>query len=76
MVSNYERGGLGDNLITNRMRTARAGVTVSDIDEILYDWFGQRPLMLIRRPERFFAGHHGGWTGVPAGSFGSLAKSS
>ena len=28
-------------------------MTVSDIDEILYDWFGQRPLMLIRRPSDF-----------------------
>ncbi len=53
VVSNYERGGLGDNLLTNRIRSARAGVTVSDIDEILYDWFGQRPLMLIRRPSDF-----------------------
>jgi hydrophobe/amphiphile efflux-1 (HAE1) family protein len=53
VISNYERGGLGENLVTNRIRSARAGVTVSDIDEILYDWFGQRPLMLIRRPSDF-----------------------
>ncbi len=53
VVSNYERGGLGASLLTNRIRSARAGVTVSDIDEILYDWFGQRPLMLIRRPSDF-----------------------
>lgn len=53
VVSNYEKGGLGANLLTNRIRSARAGVTVSDIDEILYDWFGQRPLMLIRRPNDF-----------------------
>jgi hydrophobe/amphiphile efflux-1 (HAE1) family protein len=53
VVSNYERGGLGNSLLTNRIRAARAGVTVSDIDDILYDWFGQRPLMLIRRPSDF-----------------------
>ena len=53
VVSNYERGGLGASLLTNRIRSARAGVTVSDIDEIFYDWFGQRPLMLIRRPSDF-----------------------
>jgi hydrophobe/amphiphile efflux-1 (HAE1) family protein len=53
VVSNYEKGGLGASLLTNRIRSARAGVTVSDIDGILYDWFGQRPLMLIRRPSDF-----------------------
>jgi hydrophobe/amphiphile efflux-1 (HAE1) family protein len=53
VVSNYERSGLGNELLTNRIRAARAGVTIFDIDDILYDWFGQRPLNVIRRPSDF-----------------------
>jgi hydrophobe/amphiphile efflux-1 (HAE1) family protein len=53
VVANYPKGGLGNNLITNRVRAARAGITVADIDSILYDWFGQEPLALIRHPSDF-----------------------
>jgi hydrophobe/amphiphile efflux-1 (HAE1) family protein len=53
VVSNYEKAGLGNELLTNRLRAARAGVTIFDIDDILYDWFGQRPLNVIRRPSDF-----------------------
>jgi hydrophobe/amphiphile efflux-1 (HAE1) family protein len=53
VLSNYEKSGLGNELLTNRIRGARAGVTIYDIDDILYDWFGQRPLNLIRRPSDF-----------------------
>jgi multidrug efflux pump len=48
--SNYERNGLSVNFVMNRTRAARAGVTPVDIDNILYDWFGQLRLELIRFP--------------------------
>jgi hydrophobe/amphiphile efflux-1 (HAE1) family protein len=48
--SNYEKSGLAVNFVTNRARAARAGVTAVDIDNILYDWFGQIRLDLIRFP--------------------------
>jgi multidrug efflux pump len=47
---NYERRGLGVNVLVNRTRAARAGATPHDIDDILYDWFGQIRLDLIRFP--------------------------
>jgi len=47
---NYEKRGLEVNFIVNRSRAARAGVTPADIDNILFDWFGQRRLDLIRFP--------------------------
>ena len=53
VVVNYPKGGLGDNLITNRVRAASAGITITDVDAILYDWFGQEPLALIRYPSDF-----------------------
>jgi multidrug efflux pump len=40
-------------LVVNRQRAASAGVTVAEVDDILYDWFGQRPLQLIRHPTNF-----------------------
>ena len=45
---NFERRGLGVNVLVNRIRAARAGSTPRDIDDILYDWFGQTRLDLIR----------------------------
>ncbi|HTZ34838.1 MAG TPA: efflux RND transporter permease subunit [Stellaceae bacterium] len=48
--TDYERTGLGLNLVMNRSRAARAGLTPLDIDNILYDWFGQIRLNLIRFP--------------------------
>jgi multidrug efflux pump len=47
---NYERRGLEINLLVNRARAARAGATVHDVDNILYGWFGQDRLDLIRFP--------------------------
>ena len=47
---NYERRGLGVNVLVNRIRAARAGATPTDVDDILYDWFGQIRLDLIRYP--------------------------
>jgi hydrophobe/amphiphile efflux-1 (HAE1) family protein len=47
---NYERRGLGVNVLVNRVRAARAGATPTDVDDILYDWFGQIRLDLIRYP--------------------------
>ena len=47
---NYEGAGLETGLLVNRARAARPGISVVDIDEILYDWFGQRPIDTIRFP--------------------------
>ena len=53
VVWNYEAFGLQAGLVINRDRAARAGVTVQDIDNILYDWFGQRQINTIRMPSNF-----------------------
>jgi hydrophobe/amphiphile efflux-1 (HAE1) family protein len=47
---NYETKGLAVNMVMNRTRAARAGITPQDVDNVLYDWFGQRRLDLIRFP--------------------------
>jgi multidrug efflux pump len=48
--SNYENSGLAVNFVMNRSRAASAGITPVDVDNILYDWFGQIRLDLIRFP--------------------------
>jgi hydrophobe/amphiphile efflux-1 (HAE1) family protein len=48
--TDYERAGLELKFIMDRARAARANVSASDIDNILYDWFGQIRLNLIRFP--------------------------
>jgi multidrug efflux pump subunit AcrB len=53
VISSGKKSGLGVNLIMNRARAAAAGTTVAEVDDILYDWFGQRPLQLIRYPTNF-----------------------
>jgi len=52
-VWNYDLGGIGANLVVNRARVAQAGINVSDLDNILYDWLGQRPIKTIRLPINF-----------------------
>jgi multidrug efflux pump len=49
VVWNYEQLGLEATLNINRSRAALAGISVADIDNVLYDWFGQRQVSLIRR---------------------------
>lgn len=51
--SNYEKAGLAVNFVMNRTRAARAGVMPVDIDNVLYDWFGQIRLDIIRYPINF-----------------------
>jgi hydrophobe/amphiphile efflux-1 (HAE1) family protein len=53
VIHSGQKTGLGVNLVINRARAAGAGVTVAEVDDILYDWFGQRPLQLIRYPTNF-----------------------
>jgi hydrophobe/amphiphile efflux-1 (HAE1) family protein len=53
VVSNGQKAGLGDNLITNRLRAASTGISVAEVDSILFDWFGQRPLQLLRYSTNF-----------------------
>jgi len=48
--SDHERGGLEVRLKMNRTRAARAGASPVDVDNILYEWFGQLRLNLIRFP--------------------------
>jgi multidrug efflux pump subunit AcrB len=53
VVWNYERVGLGTTVNINRDRAADVGTTVAGIDNILYDWFGQRPVSWLRLPSYF-----------------------
>jgi multidrug efflux pump subunit AcrB len=53
VVSNYETGGLGANLLVNRVRAGQAGVSVAEVDNVLYDWFGQRDVNTIRLETNF-----------------------
>ncbi len=54
VVWNYEVFGLGTTVNINRARAAAdAGATVAGIDNLLYDWFGQRPVSWIREPSYF-----------------------
>jgi hydrophobe/amphiphile efflux-1 (HAE1) family protein len=48
--TDYEKRGIELSLATDRTRAARADASVIDIDNILYDWFGQIRLNLIRFP--------------------------
>ncbi len=53
VVWNYETFGLGATVNINRARAADAGTTVAGIDNLLYDWFGQRPVSWIREQSYF-----------------------
>lgn len=52
-IWNYDTGGLEASLVINRARAARAGVSVAHIDNILYDWLGQRQIKTIRLPVNY-----------------------
>jgi hydrophobe/amphiphile efflux-1 (HAE1) family protein len=49
-IWNYDTAGIEAGLFVNRTRAARAGVSVADLDNILYDWLGQRQIKTIRMP--------------------------
>ena len=49
-IWNYDTAGIEAGLSINRMRAARAGVSVADLDNVLYDWLGQRQIKTIRFP--------------------------
>lgn len=53
VVWNYETFGLGATVNINRARAADAGATVAGIDNLLYDWYGQRPVSWIRESSYF-----------------------
>ena len=52
-IWNYDVGGIEASMLINRARAAEAGVSISDIDNILYDWLGQRQIGTIRLPINF-----------------------
>jgi hydrophobe/amphiphile efflux-1 (HAE1) family protein len=52
-IWNYDVGGIESSLLINRARAAETGVSISDIDNILYDWLGQRQIGTIRLPINF-----------------------
>ena len=52
-IWNYDVRGIEASLLINRARAAKAGVSISDIDNILYDWLGQRQIGTIRLPINF-----------------------
>jgi len=53
VVWNYDQFGLEATVNINRARAADAGTTIAGIDNMLYDWFGQRPVAWIRQPNYF-----------------------
>src|SRR5262245_42424098 len=53
VVWSYERFGLQVTVNINRTRAGLADATVAYIDNVLYDWFGQRPISWIRRPTNY-----------------------
>ncbi len=53
VVWNYDTFGLETTIDINRARAADAGQTVAGIDNMLYDWFGQRPSSWIRLPSYY-----------------------
>jgi hydrophobe/amphiphile efflux-1 (HAE1) family protein len=53
VVWNYDARGLGATVNINRARAAEAGTTVVGVDNVLYDWFGQRPVSWIRQKSYF-----------------------
>ena len=53
VVWNYDTYGLEATVNIDRARAADAGTTVAGIGNILYDWFGQRPVSWIREPSYF-----------------------
>jgi hydrophobe/amphiphile efflux-1 (HAE1) family protein len=53
VIWNYDVLGLGATVNINRERAADTGITVAGIDNVLYDWFGQRPVSWIRQPSYF-----------------------
>jgi hydrophobe/amphiphile efflux-1 (HAE1) family protein len=53
VVWNYDQFGLEATVNINRARAADAGTTVAGISNMLYDWFGQRPVSWIREPNYF-----------------------
>ena len=52
-IWNYDTGGIEAGLSINRLRMARADISMSDIDNVLYDWLGQRQIKTIRLPINF-----------------------
>ena len=53
VIWNYERFGLQVTVNVDRARAGLADTTVAYIDNVLYDWFGQRPISWIRRPTNY-----------------------
>ena len=52
-IWNYDVSGIEQSLLINRARAAEAGVSIADIDNVLYDWLGQRQIGTIRLPINF-----------------------
>ena len=52
-IWNYDVGGVEASLLVNRTRAAQAGISVTGVDNILYDWLGQRLISTIRLPINF-----------------------
>src|SRR5262249_53451053 len=53
VVWSYEQFGLQVTVNINRTRAGLADTTVAYIDNVLYDWFGQRPISWIRHPTNY-----------------------
>ena len=57
--SDQQNKGLESNLVIDRDTAARLGLTVSQIDNTLYDAFGQRQVSTIYRSSQSVPRHHG-----------------
>src|SRR5262249_49850670 len=53
VVWSYEQFGLQVSVNINRTRAGLADTTVAYIDNVLYDWFGRRPISWIRHPTNY-----------------------
>jgi len=53
VVWNYDTFGIEATVNIDRARAADAGTTVAGIGNLLYDWFGQRPVAWIREPSYY-----------------------
>ena len=64
--SDQQQGGLETDLVIDRATATRLGITTSQIDNTLYDAFGQRQVSTIYNPLEPVPRGHGGGAGVLA----------
>ena len=66
--SDQQDKGLQTSIVIDRDTASRLGVAPQDIDNVLYDAFGQRFVSTIYRGDQSISRGHGSGTGIPAES--------